>query len=65
MVDHQRKSLSFCVQTISEAPTTAVEKDLSVDDELIELIKMLARAAAREDYHKAKSADTITFIEAG
>ena len=65
MVDHQRKSLSFCFKTISEAPSTAVEKDLSLDDELIELIKMLARAAAREDYHKAKSADTITFIEAG
>lgn len=65
MVDHQRKSLSFCVQTISEAPSTAVEKDLSIDEELIELIKMLARAAAREDYRKSKSADTITFIEAG
>jgi hypothetical protein len=59
MVDHRPKSLSSCVQIISEAQSAAVENDLSVDDELIELIKMLARAAAREDYRKSKSAETI------
>lgn len=64
MADHHPKSLSSCVQIISEAQFTVVKDDLSVDDEVIELIKILARAAAREDYRKAKKAETISLNEA-
>ena len=59
MVDHRPKPLSSYVQSVFEASHAAVENDLSVDDELIELIKILARAAVREDYRKSKSAETI------
>lgn len=64
MVDHQPKSLSSCVQIISEAQFAVVKNDLSVDDEVIELIKMLARAAAREDYRRAKKAETMSLNKA-
>ncbi len=64
MVDHQPKSLSSCVKIISEAQFAVVKNDLRVDDEVIELIKLLARAAAREDYRTSKKAETISLIEA-
>ena len=57
MVVYQPKSPGSCVKTNSEAPFTVVEIDLTVDYELVELIKTLARAAAREDHYKANSAD--------
>ena len=41
------------------------ENDSEIEIELIELIKALARAAARVDYRKAKSAETMLFTEAG
>ena len=65
MVDHQPKSVSSCVQIISEAPDAIIKSDLNVDDELIELIKMLARGAARDDHRKAKSVEPISIPEAG
>jgi hypothetical protein len=41
------------------------ENDSEIEIELIELVKALARAAAREDYRKAKDAETIPFTVAG
>ena len=64
MVDHQPKSLNSCVQIISDAQSAAAENNVSVDDKLIELIKALARAAAREDYRTAKNAETLQHTEA-
>ena len=63
MVVYQPKSCKSCRQTNFEAPNTVAEINLNVDRELVELIKTLARAAAREDHRKANSADVIPSSE--
>lgn len=59
MVVYQPNSLRSPVQINVEKAFTVVEINLTVEYELVELIKTLARAAAREDYRKANGADAI------
>ncbi len=65
MARDQSNAGNSSVSSPSKAPLTSIENDSDIEIELIELIKALARAAAREDYRKAKSAETIPFTEAG
>ena len=65
MARDQSNARNSSVRSPSEAPLASVEDDSHIKIELIELVKALARAAAREDYRKAKSAETIPFTEAG
>ena len=64
MACDQSNSANSYVRPPSEAPLASVENGSDIKTRLIELIKALARAAAREDYRKAKSAETIPFTEA-
>jgi hypothetical protein len=53
------------VRSLSEKILVSVYNDSGIEIELIELVKALARAAARDDYRKAKDAETISLTEAG
>ena len=59
MVAYQPNSRRSRVQINFETAFTVVEINLTVEYELVELIKTLARAAAREDHRKANGADAI------
>ena len=59
------KTGNTCVRSSPEFPFAGVDNDSDIKIELIELIKTLARAAARVDYRKAKNAETIPFTKAG
>lgn len=65
MARDQSNARNSSVRSPSEVPLASVENGSDIKIELIELVKALARAAAREDYRKAKSAETIPFTEAG
>ena len=65
MARDQSNAGNSSVHSPSEAPLASVENDSDIKIELIELIKALARAAAREDYRKAKDAETIPLTVAG
>jgi hypothetical protein len=65
MVRDQLNARNSSVHSPSEVLLASVENDSDIEIELIELVKALARAAAREDYRKAKNAETIPITEAG
>ena len=64
MACDQSNASNSCFRFPSEPPLASVENDSDIKTRLIELIKALARAAAREDYRKAKNAVTMPFTEA-
>jgi len=65
MAGNQSDAGVNCIRFRSDGSVVSVEFDSDIESELIVLVKALARAAAREDYRKAKSAETIPFTEAG
>jgi len=65
MARDQSNAHNSSVRPPSEAPRASIENDSDIKIELIEFVKALARAAAREDYRKAKSAETMPFTQAG
>jgi hypothetical protein len=49
----------------STASAVSAGKDSDFENELIELVRALARAAAREDHRKAFHAETMSSTDAG
>ncbi len=49
----------------STASAVSAEKDSDFENELIELVRALARAAAQEDHRKAIHAETMSSTDAG
>ena len=65
MAGNQSDAGVNCIRFRSDGSVVSVEFDSDIESELIVLVKALARAAAREDYRKAKDAETIPLTVAG
>jgi len=65
MAGNQSNAGVDSIRSRSDGSVASVEIDWVIESELIELIKALARVAAREDYRKANDAETIPLSGAG
>ena len=65
MARNQSNAGAHGIRSRSDGSVASVEIDSEIENELIELVKALARAAAREDYRNAKDVETIPLTEAG
>jgi DNA-binding protein YbaB len=65
MARNQSNAGSHSIRSRSDGSVASVEIDSEIENELIELVKALARAAAREDYRKVKDTDTNPLTVAG
>lgn len=65
MVGNQSNAEVDSIQSRSDGSVASVEIDSDIESKLIELVKALARVAAREDYRRAKNAETIPLTVAG